>query len=199
MPFGNSVSASQDFKVQRPFDRLIAQQTWPAGHRLAHGPRTTAGAPLGRDSAAHVCVEPAHDVVLLAIRHQILEGLQQEPQRPHRFQDCDEAHAQHGHIRRRGARPFGRQQRAGQHQRRDFLRRLLDRVALQHLGFAQLPLQLTVLQPVLPAVGIQLRELQRRRRPRGLLPTRAALTPHIRFLSIGSCVCSPLPPDATSR
>jgi hypothetical protein len=32
--------------MQRPFDRLVPQETWPAFHRLAHGPRTAARPPL---------------------------------------------------------------------------------------------------------------------------------------------------------
>ena len=91
--------------MQRPLDRFVVQETWPAAHRLAHGPWTAARAPFGRDAAAHDVVDPAQELVLLVVRHQIVEEAQHEPHRPHQVQDLAEADAQHGDVpRRRAAR-----------------------------------------------------------------------------------------------
>ena len=47
---------------------------------------------------------------------------QGQPQGPHQFQRLDEAYAQHRRLSGRRPHPRARQERAGQHHRRDFLR-----------------------------------------------------------------------------
>src|ERR1700676_868425 len=82
MPFGNSeIAESSDFKVQRPLDRFVAQETWPAAHRLAKCPWAAPRAPFGGDAPAHGCVDALQELILLAVRHQVVEEAQHEPHR----------------------------------------------------------------------------------------------------------------------
>jgi hypothetical protein len=172
MPFGNSVvMPSDDFQLPRSFDRVRLQEPGPLSYRLPHGPRVGARATGSGERAPHERLTAGHDLLLLFLGEQVFDRPQGEPQRADNGEHDAELDAQHGSLAVRGARAFARQQRRNHDDGSDFLRAGFDRMALQHVGLAHHPFGIAEVELVLPARGVQLREIERRRRP-GIQQTR---------------------------
>ncbi len=135
MPFGNSWS--ENFETHGACPRLVFEQPQPAAHRLAHRLRTTPGpAPPPRHITSGPFQEAFGQLALLPPAQQVPAQRQRQPQGPHQLQRLDETHPQGRHFSSLRPHPLARQQHAGQHHRRDFLRARFQRVALEHFALA---------------------------------------------------------------
>jgi len=159
MPFGNSYL--EEIEVNGTLPGLVLLKSWPVGDWATHGPGTSARllAWLG-EIAAGSLQEALGQLLLLVRAQQITAQRQGQPQGPHQFEQLDKAQAQHRRLAFCRSEPLARQQRAGQHNGRNFLGAGLQGVAWQHVGFAQLAFEFPVIQFVFPAPGIKLDQFQ---------------------------------------
>src|SRR5712692_8586105 len=98
--------SSQDFEMQRPFNRVCLLEPWPSAYGLSHGAQTAARPPLRRDTVPHECLAALHDLIFLSRRQQILQRTEIEPHGSDNGQHDAELDAQDGDLPIGGSRAF---------------------------------------------------------------------------------------------
>jgi hypothetical protein len=156
---GNSVfMSSDDLELPRSLDRMRLHEPGPLSDGLTDGPGIGASAPFGRDAAAHERLAAPHNAIFLAVGQQVLARAEEEPLGSHDREDDAKLHPQGRHLSGGGPGAFAREERRGQDDGRNLLRRGDDRMALQDVGLAQHAFRVAEVQLVFPAGGVQLRE-----------------------------------------
>ena len=155
------VAESYELKSPRLLDRIRLHESRPTRDGLPDCAWTGARPARAGQTAAHERAATAHDLRLLLIGKDVVEGSEHQPYPPHDVQQVAEADTQRRD--RAGGRPgaFGRQDGTRQHERGDFLRPGFDGVTLQHRGATQLPCQFPEIQLVFPPIRIDARQFER--------------------------------------